>query len=225
VVLVVVALLAIPLTYGALHPTNAQAASTHKSLDCTQFRICTDVAEPEQAFGEGGYVAHDEPSMLFYSNVPGSGNRQQYRLTLPKDSPVRPTQADGNVSANFQLHPAFWFGVALCDTQSYPLQVSTCTPDSDSNIVDVSQNPNHPGAAFTELQFYPPGWEGWPNTPGSCDAMQWCAALSIDSLSEDPVHGTILNPTCRAIADLEYVNFAFITAQHSDCRRQHRSAF
>jgi hypothetical protein len=39
-----------------------------------------------------------------------------------------------------------------------------CTPDSDSNIFD-SQDPaapdyigNHPGTAFMEVQFYPPGW-------------------------------------------------------------------
>ena len=55
-------------------------------------------------------------------------------------------------SFNFQLHGALWFGMALCDTQSYPEQVSTCKPDSDSNIVDPAVSPNHPGTAFTELQ-------------------------------------------------------------------------
>jgi hypothetical protein len=40
--------------------------------------------------------------------------------------------------------------------------VSTCTPDSDSNIVDPAVSPNHPGTAFVELQFYPPGWVPWP---------------------------------------------------------------
>ena len=47
--------------------------------------------------------------------------------------------------------------MALCDTQSYPEQVKTCTPDSDSNIVPAA-NPKQPGTAFMELQFYPPGW-------------------------------------------------------------------
>jgi hypothetical protein len=35
--------------------------------------------------------------------------------------------------------------------------------------------------------------------------------MNIFSLSEDPVAGTILNPTCEAKVGLEYVNFAFIT--------------
>ena len=61
-----------------------------------------------------------------------------------------------------------------------------------------------------EMQFYPPGWELWP--PGdSCSATQWCAALNIDSLSEDPVNGTVLNKVCQKLVGIEYVNFAFIT--------------
>src|SRR5205823_8471053 len=182
------------------------AASPHMALDCSQGRIaCTEVQDPEKVFGEGVYVGHDEPSVLFYSNQPGAGNRMQYQLTLPTDPP----QATGN-AFNFQLHPAFWFGMAMCDTQSFPEQLTTCTPDSDSNIVDPAVSPNHPGVAFMEMQFYPPGWVKWP--PGnSCDATKWCAALNIDSLSQNPVTGQQLNPTCAAITGVEYVNFAFIT--------------
>lgn len=36
-----------------------------------------------------GYIGHDEPSLLFYSNQPGSGYANIYRLTLPKDRPSR----------------------------------------------------------------------------------------------------------------------------------------
>jgi hypothetical protein len=210
-VLLVVGLLALAPGTSLFHPTQAYAASTHMHLDCsTGLATCTEVHDAEQVFGADHYVGHDEPSTLFYSNKPGSGNQMQYRLTLPKDPATRPTQADGNTSANFQLHPAFWFGMAMCDTQSYPEQVSTCTPDSDSNIVDPAISPNHAGTAFMEMQFYPPGWELWPQG-NSCDATQWCAALNIDSLAEDPVNGTTLNATCAAQAGLEYVNFAFIT--------------
>jgi hypothetical protein len=35
--------------------------------------------------------------------------------------------------------------------------------------------------------------------------------MTIDSLAEDPVNGTTLNPTCAAKTGLEYVNFAFVT--------------
>jgi hypothetical protein len=67
-----------------------------------------------------------------------------------------------------------------------------------------------------ELQFYPPGWIPWPTWQvavgaSSCDATQWCAAMNIFSLAEDPVAGTTLNATCAAQTGLEYDNFAFVT--------------
>src|SRR5207249_3337212 len=135
---------------GALSGTvaSAKTASTaHTHIDCANPNaICAEVADPERVFGEGHYVGHDEPSNLFYSNVPGSGNRMRYSLTLPKDpSPTAPLTP--GKSYNFQLHVAFWFGMALCDTQSFPELVSTCTPDSDKNIVDPAVSPNHPGMA------------------------------------------------------------------------------
>src|SRR6266699_1616049 len=197
---------------------HAHAANT-QVLNCARTALCTEVADPEEVFGEGNYVGHDHPSTLFYSNKPGSGNNMRYELTLPTDPP-----APGGVptsrkeSFNFQLHPAFWFGMAMCDTQSYPQQVSTCAPDSDSNIVDPAVSPNHPGTAFMELQFYLPGWVKWPGGyfgagGTSCDAAKWCIALNIDSLSQDPVHGTAINSACASqiTGGLEYINFAFIT--------------
>ena len=109
----------------------AAASSVHSHINCAAGAItCTEVTDSEAVFGEGVYVGHDEPSTLFYSNTPGSGNQMRYVLNLPKDpSPSNPTAA--GKSFNFQLHPAFWFGMAMCDTQSYPEQVSTCTPDSN----------------------------------------------------------------------------------------------
>jgi hypothetical protein len=167
--------------------------------------MCTEVQDYYHAF-HGNYVGHDEPSVLYYSNVPGAGNRNSWQLTLPKDPP--PAVAPGR-SWSFQLTPAFWFGMAMCDTQSYPEVVSTCTPGSDSNITPLAQ---HPGTAFMELQFYPPGWVKQFNSQ-SCDARTWCAALTIDSLSENPINGTTLNKTCQneILGGTEYVNFAFLT--------------
>ena len=77
----------------------------------------------------------------------------------------------------FELMPALWYAMALCDPNSYPLL--PCQPDSDSN----SPHGNYPGggSAFLELQFYPPGFA--PFADGlSCDNSHWCAALTIDSL-------------------------------------------
>ena len=188
--------------------STASAASQHHSLNCeSNAQFCTEVYDSESVFGNDVYVGHDEPSVLFYSNRPGSGNHMRYELTLPKDPP--PTPINGR-TYNFELHPAFWFGMAMCDTQSFPEQLSTCTPDSDSNIVDPAKSAAHAGTAFMEMQFYPPGWAPWP-AGVSCSPTQWCAALNIDSLSENPVTGQVLNPTCAAVTGLEYVNFAFIT--------------
>ena len=146
--------------------------------------------------------------MLFYSQKPGSGNSARYKLTIPSDPAGRYSTSK---SYNVMLHPAFWFGMALCDTQSYPEQVSTCTPDSDSNIVDPAVSPNHPGTAFTELQFYPPGYVQ-QFTGFSCDATKWCAALAIFSLMIDPVNNTELNPTCESqVGGVEPANFAYLT--------------
>ncbi len=203
-------------TNTAVHAAQA-TSSAHVFMNCVTTRMCADVAESDEAFG--AYVGHDEPSNLFYSNIPGSGNQMRWNLKLPTDPPTNPggVPKSSKQSFNFQLHPAFWFGMAMCDTQSDPNPGRVdCQKDSNGNIFD-NADPNapdsiskHPGSAFMEMQFYPPGWVSWPSFPG-CDATRWCAALNIDSLSRDPINGTVLNPTCQAITGEEYVNFAFIT--------------
>src|SRR5438132_12687528 len=183
----------------------AAASPSHMSLNCAaQHTLCAEVQDPEEVFGEGHYVGHDEPSALFYSNLPGAGNRMSYSLILPRD----PSSAPPAGTTNAQLHPAFWFGMALCDTQSYPEQVATCTPDSDSNI--TPNLANRPGNAFMELQFYPPGG---PPAPffNSCDRTQWCVAMVAFGLAQDPIKGTQVNSTCASITGIEYANFAFLT--------------
>lgn len=147
---------------------------------------------------------HDDPSVLFYSNVPGSGNSNVYVLTLPKDPPNLPKQDGTGGTFNFQLHPAFWIGMALCDSQSAPNPGQPCTPNSDSNIFDSADKTapdyigKHPGTAFMQIQFYPPGWVPWP--PGnSCDPTKWCAALNIFSFSVNLDTRQFLNPTCANV--------------------------
>src|SRR5690348_12222630 len=110
----------------------AAARSPHVHLNCAESSVCAEVGQYQEVFGNNYYVGHDEPSVLFYSNKPGSGNRARYTLTLPKDpSPSNPN-APGK-SYDFELGSTIWFGMSMCDTQSYPEQVKTCTPDSDSN--------------------------------------------------------------------------------------------
>jgi hypothetical protein len=185
-------------------------------LDCDEpTAIC---AEPLDSIGYGGeYTGHDEPSLLFYSNTPGSGNSNSYHLQLPSEPRVMPNQSGTAGTWNFQLHIAFWLGMALCDNQSAPeFTHAPCVPDSDTNIFDGT-DPNgadyigkHPGSAFLELQFYPPGWAPWP--PGvSCDATKWCAAMAIFSLNQDQNTGQVNNASCLNSVGLEPANFAFIT--------------
>src|SRR5215475_7144462 len=62
--------------------TAAAASYGGSSSGCANnIRLCTEVSDPLTAFGH--YVGHDEPSVLFYSNVPGSGNHMRYNVTLP----------------------------------------------------------------------------------------------------------------------------------------------
>ena len=100
----------------------------------------------------GWYVGHDEPSVKFISNRPGSGNQMTYFMRLPAD-PSRQATASGSVTDYGELSIAPWFGLPICDPQSYPQ--NSCTPDSDSNLGSLS-NPADAGSAFLELQLYPP---------------------------------------------------------------------
>ena len=204
--------LGVALAIAAFFAPSALAASENCSENNA---LCAEVAE---SIGYNGhYTGHDEPSVLFYSNTSGSGSSQRYTLVVPKDPSQRPTQDGRTATWNFQQRITFWFGLDMCDTESAPnFQHTTCTPDSDSNIFD---NPDpaapdyighHPGGAFMEMQFYPPGWSAWP-AGVSCDAVKWCAALTIDSLSTSQVDNTTQNSQCLNKAGVEPVSFAFIT--------------
>ena len=191
------------------------------AINCEYSTVCTEAANPTEVFGNDRYVGHDEPSNIFYSATPGAGNRASYSVTLPSDPSADNPGAPGK-SFQFQLNGALWFGMALCDTQSYPEQVSTCPADSDSNIAN---NPlrtapdyigHHSGTAFVEVQFYPPGWAPLAgNAPiggESCDPVKWCAAMVIWSLGADG-NFTANNNDCLSNSNggEEFGNASFIT--------------
>jgi len=196
---------------------TGSAAEQHESLfNCSEGRATC--AEPADSIGEyGEYTGHDEPSLLFYSGTGGAGNSNLYHLQIPTDPVQMPKQNGAGTTWNFQLRATFWLGMALCDNQSAPeFTHAPCTPDSDTNIFDGT-NPagsdyigKHPGTAFLELQFYPPGWVSWP--PGiSCSATQWCAAMAIFSFNSDQNSGVNNNAACLNSVGVEPANFAFIT--------------
>ena len=190
----------------------------HGHSYCETTRSCRDFYDSKEITGH--YVGHDEPSVYFVDHTPGSGFDMSYQITLPKDSVTPPAQDGTGGTWNFQLHGWPWFGLTLCDSQSAPEYTTTCVPNSDANAKN-SHDPTsknylgrHPGNAYMELQFYPPGWIPW-YAGSSCTATQYCAALNIDSLSLDQNdRANRQNQDCLRntfMAGIEPVNLAFVT--------------
>jgi len=102
---------------------TGQARATRP--DCNEpTALCT---EPVDSIGYGGeYTGHDEPSLLFYSSTAGSGNSNLYHLQIPTDPKKQPKQDGSGTTWNFQLHPAFWLGMALCDNFRNVLGSNPC---------------------------------------------------------------------------------------------------
>jgi hypothetical protein len=152
-------------------------------------------------YENGHYIGHDEPSVRFISNARGSGDDVTFVERLGTDPRQLPTVRNpGNdITHWFELTPAPWFSLDVCDPNSTPML--PCTPESDANAPSATS----PGAggAFVELQFYPPGEAPFVDNT-SCNDTNWCSALNIDSL-ECNADGTVCNPNCT-----EPVNFAFI---------------
>lgn len=204
-------------TTGGWHPAPVGM------LDCNGFSPvqhpvkiglpCTEIAsnDDEGFLDNGHYVGHDEPDIGFFSTKHHSGNAMTYRMVLPIDPHQLPQPSFKGPTWDFQLSIARWVSMTMCDNESYPEGTKNCTPDSDSNI-QVPPRANHAGAAFLELQMYPPGHPPFVSSI-SCDRVHWCAALTIDSLQANfgALHGpgtppgAIANPNCT-----EPINFAWL---------------
>jgi hypothetical protein len=183
------------------------------TLDCNGFSPvqkplahfpCAEIAGREKhGFEDNGhYVGHDEPALNFISHSPGSGSSSKYVMHLPKEPTYPP---DGTVSGpvwSFQTRIADWFGMVLCDNQSYPEGSPVCTKNSDTNI-QVPPQADHAGTAYLEVQFYPPGDPPFISNI-SCDPTKWCASVAIFSLQASYGFGAE-NDNC-----IEPANFAFL---------------
>ncbi|MFL5796722.1 MAG: hypothetical protein ACJ77A_02170 [Actinomycetota bacterium] len=193
---------------------NFNQQGYHEPLCQSRTSLCTDTYTDLT----DDYVGHDEPSLLFKSDEPGSGNDVTYTFRLPREPKNRPQNNGTGGTWNFELRPTFWFGMTLCDTESSPEYTHTCTPDSDANNL-VGTDPNapdyigkHPGNAYMELQFYGPGYV--PQFTGfGCAAHQYCSALTIDSLSLNQNTGKAETPDCDnyILGGIEPINWAYIT--------------
>jgi len=202
--------------------TVAVAGATtayHESLCQARPFACLDAYKSIGANGE--YVGHDEPTVEFLSNRPGTGGGDlTYTMILPKNPPTRPNQAGTGGTWDFQLRATYWLGLTMCDTESFPNFRNTCTPNSDANARFRSTNPKSPkyigkgpGNAFMELQFYGPGWVNQFDGFG-CSDTQWCANLTIDSLSDKANTGVPQNDDClnnHFLVGEEPINWAYIT--------------
>ena len=167
VVLIAATILAMVLAHFLTTPTPmAHAASVSQPFCAARPALCTETTQP---WNYAGAVYWPRRTLAaLYSTVPGSGNSNLYQLTLPTDPPTLPKQ-DGTAGTwNFQLHPAFWFGMAMCDDQSAPhpgkpLALPIATPTSTRAPTRTPRTTwaITPGTGFMEMQFYPPGWDSF----------------------------------------------------------------
>ena len=182
------------LVIGAF-PAVAQAAAAPNpvgELDCNGLSPIQASAHPTAAcadprgtwhgrfYEHGHYIGHDEPSVRFISNTPGSGDGRHLTSRGSARIPAAADRQDNpgsDVTHFFELSVAPWFSMDLCDPNSSPL--TPCTPVRTRNAPTAS----FPGGgdAFMELQFYPPGFAPFSDNI-SCDNTHWCSALNIDSL-------------------------------------------
>jgi hypothetical protein len=215
------------ITAAAAQGTSSYTPAATGELDCNGFspvqkelraNLCTDIRgdlgyDNSNTWGgrfydNGHYIGHDEPDATFLSNQPGSGGNVTWTVTIGRDPflPATDLHPGRDVSHWFELTPAPWFSMAICDPNSYPQ--TPCTPNSDSNAPtcfgpSCTTAQSGGGAAFMEMQLYPPGNPPFVDST-SCDDAHWCAALTIDSL-ECTAGFAQCNGGCE-----EPVNFAFI---------------
>lgn len=191
---------------------STQQTTVNMRLNCTDIRGYDNEWNANtwsgRFYDNGYYIGHDEPDMTFLSDRSGSGDNVTWTETIPADPSAMPTVSTpgSDVVHWFELGPAPWFSMAMCDSRSYPQ--SACTPQSNSNAptcvgTQVTDCYDGGGSAFMEMQLYPPGNPPFIDST-SCNDTNWCAALTIDSLECTKGFATC-NTACE-----EPVNFAWI---------------
>ena len=157
--------------------------------------------------------------MLFKSAVPGSGNDITYELTLPKEPKQKPQNDGSGGTWNFQLRPTFWFGLDAVRHGVGARVHQDVHPDSDTNdLVGTRSDASRTTSATTRATRtwsssstdpgYVPQFEGF-----GCSATQYCAAMTIDSLTLDQATNRPNNEDCDnyILGGVEPINWAYIT--------------
>ena len=129
-VLAVLVIGAFPAVAQAAAAPNPSASSTATASARSRRRPIRPLLAPTLAgrghgrfYEHGHYIGHDEPSVRYISNTPGSGADVTYVERLGKDPAQLPTvrQPGDDVTHFFELSVAPWFSMDLCDPNSSPL--------------------------------------------------------------------------------------------------------
>ncbi len=81
------------------------------SVSITPCYALSPSAGSGQALVPSNCVGHDEPSLSFYSDTPGSGGNVSWNATLPQDVGATQNQSD--------LYATAWFGLVVTDPAAY----------------------------------------------------------------------------------------------------------
>ena len=142
---------------------------------------------------------------------------------------MQPAQDGSGGTDNFQLRPTFWFGMAMCDDQSAPnpdlfgLALSEQRLHAGQRLEHLhEQRPDQqqlhrqgPGRRVHGDAVLPAGLGQVARRASVATRTRWCAALNIDSFSENSNTGVANNAACLNSAGIEPVNFAFLTKNGS----------
>ena len=193
---------------------------TYKSvreMTCTDIKGILGVDNPNtwggKFYDNGQYIGHDEPDTTFRrpSPAPAATSRSPRRSVPTRAAPTIKTPGK-DVSHWFQLTPAPWISMALCDN-SYPQALHPALQFERPRAVhgDIPEPLPRRWLGVRRDAAVPAGQPPFLDAV-SCDDTHWCAALTIDSLECTADYGTC-NGSCE-----EPQNFAFIqTDGQPDC--------
>ena len=214
VALAVVAISALAGRRPRLTPTPTPRPCARRGRSCASTR--TTRSAQRRVHG------HDEPTVHFTRTGPGTGgNDLTYTMTLPKNPPVKPNQAGTAGTCDFQLRATFWLGLTMCDSavvaELHSRRASrTATRTRGSRARTRARRTTSASIRGTR------SWSCSSTSPATsrsstgfgCSATQWCANLTIDSLSDQDNTGVQQNADClnnHFLVGEEPVNWAYIT--------------
>ena len=182
-------------------------------------------AEANDALGyNGGYTGHDEPSLLFYSGAPGSGNDSNYRWSFPRirrSCRSRTARVARSTSRTGSRSGSAWICATTSRHRSSRTTRACRTATRTSSTAPTRRKPTTSATI--------PGRRSWScsstrragcrsRTPSAATPRKWCAAMAIFSFNSDQNTGVANNADCLNTVGIEPANFAFITRRRRAAR-------